>query len=111
MKSMQLHKGAIFATGMEGKWLFTGGWDKTVNVQVHVQMILFLWNIKADLIIILVKNLNNFIMTIDKQELSGDDIHVDPRPIGCIPCGSVITVLLFWQGKLFVGSADRLVKV
>lgn len=77
MKSMQLHKGAIFATGMEGKWLFTGGWDKTVNV----------------------------------QELSGDDIHVDPRPIGCIPCGSVITVLLFWQGKLFVGSADRLVKV
>lgn len=50
-------------------------------------------------------------MTIDKQELSEDIFHVDPRPIGSIPCGSVVTVLLFWQGKLFVGSADRLVKV
>ncbi|PON91546.1 Guanine nucleotide-binding protein, beta subunit [Trema orientale] len=77
MKSMQLHQGAIFATGMEGKWLFTGGWDKTLNI----------------------------------QELSGDEFHVDPRPIGSIPCSSVITALLFWQGKLFVGYADRLLKV
>ena len=34
MKMMQLHEGAIFATRMEGKLLFTGGWDKTVNLQV-----------------------------------------------------------------------------
>lgn len=37
MKSMQLHEGAIFATSKEGKWLFTGGWNKTVNVQVSMQ--------------------------------------------------------------------------
>lgn len=37
MKSIKMHNGAVFASGMEGKWLFTGGWDKTVNVQVHVQ--------------------------------------------------------------------------
>ncbi|KAM6601624.1 hypothetical protein CsatA_021233 [Cannabis sativa] len=77
MKSMQLHEGAIFATGMEGKWLFSGGWDKTINI----------------------------------QEFSGDEFHVDPRQIGSIPCSSVITAVLFWQGKLFVGYADRLVKV
>lgn len=37
MKSIKMHNGAVFASGMEGKWLFTGGLDKTVNVQVHVQ--------------------------------------------------------------------------
>ena len=37
MKSIQAHNGVVFAVGMEGKWLFTGGWDKSVNVQVHLQ--------------------------------------------------------------------------
>jgi hypothetical protein len=37
MKSTQLHSGSIFTTGLEGKWLFTGGWDKIVKVQVHMQ--------------------------------------------------------------------------
>ena len=37
MKSIQAHDGAVFAVAMEGKWLFTGGWDKSVNVQVHLQ--------------------------------------------------------------------------
>lgn len=37
MKSIKMHNGAVFASGVEGKWLFTGGWDKTVNIQVHVQ--------------------------------------------------------------------------
>ncbi|KAJ6762211.1 hypothetical protein OIU74_024826 [Salix koriyanagi] len=32
-KSTQCHGGAILACVMEGKWLFTGGWDKIVNVQ------------------------------------------------------------------------------
>lgn len=41
MKSMQMHKGAVFAIAKEGKWLFTGGWDKTVNIQVHVQNVVF----------------------------------------------------------------------
>lgn len=39
MKTTQPHNGAIFAISMEGKWLFTGGWDKTVNVQVHGKII------------------------------------------------------------------------
>ena len=41
MKSMKLHQGAIFTTGMEGKWLFTGGWDKILKVQVHMQNMVF----------------------------------------------------------------------
>ena len=36
LKSKESHKGAIFSVGMEGKWLFTGGWDKVVNVQVNI---------------------------------------------------------------------------
>ncbi|KDO80504.1 hypothetical protein CISIN_1g0088202mg, partial [Citrus sinensis] len=77
MKSMQTHKGSVFAVFLEGKWLFTGGWDKTVSV----------------------------------QELAGDEFEEDVIPTGAIPCGSVITALLYWQGKLFVGCADRTVKV
>ncbi|KAF3447034.1 hypothetical protein FNV43_RR12214 [Rhamnella rubrinervis] len=75
-KSMQMHKGAVFAIAKEGKWLFSGGWDKTVNI----------------------------------QELSGDEFQVDVRPIGSIPCDSVVTALLCWQGKCFVGYANKLVK-
>lgn len=57
MKSMQLHEGAIFATSKEGKWLFTGGWNKTVNVQVSMQnrKLLFLWIIKPYFIFILIR--------------------------------------------------------
>jgi len=77
MKSTQLHSGSIFTTGLEGKWLFTGGWDKIVKV----------------------------------QELSGDEFQIEVIPTGSIPCGSVITALLCWQGKLIVGYADRSVKV
>ncbi|KAA8546443.1 hypothetical protein F0562_002818 [Nyssa sinensis] len=77
MKSIEGHKGAIFSVGMEGKWLFSGGWDKTLNV----------------------------------QELSGDDFGIDAIPIGSIACDAVITALLYWQGKLLVGHADRLIKV
>ncbi|XP_050126098.1 uncharacterized protein LOC126603331 isoform X3 [Malus sylvestris] len=73
MKSIKMHNGAVFASGIEGKWLFTGGLDKTVNV----------------------------------QELSGDEFQIDSRLIGSIPCDSVITTLLGWQGKIFVGCANR----
>ncbi|XP_050212779.1 uncharacterized protein LOC126664434 isoform X1 [Mercurialis annua] len=77
MKSMQLHNGAIFATAMEGRYMFTGGWDKTVHV----------------------------------QELSRDEFQMDTRLIGSIPGGAVVTSLLYWQGKLFVGHGDRTIKV
>lgn len=37
MKSTKLHNGAIFTAGVDGKWLFTGGWDKSVKVQVRIK--------------------------------------------------------------------------
>ncbi|XP_034694373.1 uncharacterized protein LOC117920830 [Vitis riparia] len=77
MKSIQAHNGAVFAVGMEGKWLFTGGWDKSVNV----------------------------------QEISGDDLQIEALPVGSIASDSTVTALLYWQGKLFVGCADRIIKV
>ncbi|KAB1200523.1 F-box/WD repeat-containing protein pof1 [Morella rubra] len=77
MKTTQVHNGAIFTTGMEGKWLFTGGWDKIVKV----------------------------------QELLGDEFQIDVIPTGSVPSGSVVTALLYWQGKLIVGHADRSIKV
>ncbi|GKU87756.1 hypothetical protein SLEP1_g2101 [Rubroshorea leprosula] len=76
-KSIQIHNNSIFAIDMDGQWLFTGSWDKTVNV----------------------------------QELVGDDFEMDARHVGSIPCHSTITSLLFWEGKLFVGFADRMIKV
>lgn len=35
LKSIEVHKGAVFSVSKKGKWLLSGGWDKTVNVQVH----------------------------------------------------------------------------
>ncbi|KAK8572319.1 hypothetical protein V6N13_047923 [Hibiscus sabdariffa] len=76
-KSMQIHNGAIFTVSLDGKWLFTGSWDRTIKA----------------------------------QELAGDDVEVDVRQIGSIPCDSVITALTYSEGKLFVGFGDRIIKV
>ncbi|KAI3931770.1 hypothetical protein MKW98_012180 [Papaver atlanticum] len=75
--SIQTDSGANLALVMDGRWLFMGGWNKTVNV----------------------------------QELSGDELRVNVRPIGSIPCDSVVTALTYWEGKLYVGFADSAVKV
>ncbi|KAF7816817.1 protein translocase subunit SECA2, chloroplastic isoform X2 [Senna tora] len=77
MKSQTLHSGAIFAICIQGKCLYTGGWDKKVNI----------------------------------QELSGDDFQLVVNSIGDIPCSSVVTAILCWQEKLFVGFADKSIKV
>ncbi|XP_077231656.1 zinc ion binding protein [Tasmannia lanceolata] len=45
------------------------------------------------------------------QELSEDEFHVDTRPVGVFACGSVITALLYYKGKLFVGFSDKVIKV
>lgn len=77
MKSMQIQSSAILSVALNGKWLFTGGWDKTVNI----------------------------------QEVSGDEISLDCTHVGSIPGSSVVTSLLYWEGKLFAGFADKTIKV
>lgn len=47
----------------------------------------------------------------DFQELIGDEFQIDTMDLGSISCDSVITALLYWQGKLFVGRADRVTNV
>ncbi|KAG8378229.1 hypothetical protein BUALT_Bualt08G0116000 [Buddleja alternifolia] len=77
LKSIQTHKGAVFSVRKNGKWLFSGGWDKTINV----------------------------------QEIPENVDGVDVAPVGTIACNSTITALVYWEGKLFVGQADRIIKV
>lgn len=77
VKSLQTHNGAVFAASKKGRWLFTGGWDKTVNV----------------------------------QEISEVGDQIDTVPVGSIACDSVITAVIYWQEKLFVGQSDRVIKV
>lgn len=36
----------------------------------------------------------------DFQELIGDEFQIDTMDLGSIACDSVITALLYWQGKL-----------
>lgn len=36
VKSSQLHNGAVFSISKSGKWLFTGGWDKTISMLVRL---------------------------------------------------------------------------
>ncbi|KAL5993124.1 hypothetical protein ACLOJK_014046 [Asimina triloba] len=76
IRSMQIHEGAVFATDMVGKWLFTGGWNRIVNV----------------------------------QELFEDEFQVDTQMAGTIVCESIVTALLYWQGKLFVGLSNKVIK-
>ncbi|GAB4862106.1 hypothetical protein Ancab_037358 [Ancistrocladus abbreviatus] len=76
-RSSQDHNGAIFSLNMHEKWLFTGGWDKTVKV----------------------------------LEIQRDEFQIDIRPVGSIMADSVITALLYGEGKLFVGFANGLIKV
>ncbi|KAK6939928.1 WD40 repeat [Dillenia turbinata] len=75
-KSTKAQNGTICSLAMEGRWLFVGGWDRTVNV----------------------------------QEISGDEFQIDARAVGSIPCDSVVTALLYCEGKLFVGCANRFIK-
>ena len=34
VKSEKLQNGAVYAVKLSGKWLYTGGWDKVINIQV-----------------------------------------------------------------------------
>ncbi|CAA6667706.1 unnamed protein product [Spirodela intermedia] len=78
LKSAQVLDGAIFSVDVDGRWVFAGGWDRTVQV----------------------------------QELSENDgFEAELRPIGSIPSDSVVTSILHWRGRLFVGGSSRDVKV
>lgn len=77
LNPVSTHTNSIFSIFMDGQWLFSGGWDKTVVL----------------------------------QKLSSDESGVDVTQIGTIAGDSVVTSLLYWQGKLIVGHADRTIKV
>ncbi|CAN4121097.1 unnamed protein product [Withania somnifera] len=77
VKSAQEHDGAIFSVFKKEKWIFTGGWDKTIKV----------------------------------KELSRDGDQIGALSLGSITCDAVVTALRYWQGKLFVGQADGVIKV
>lgn len=34
VKSEKLQNGAVYAVKLSGKWLYSGGWDKIINIQV-----------------------------------------------------------------------------
>ncbi|KAK1427437.1 hypothetical protein QVD17_16123 [Tagetes erecta] len=75
---MSTHSSSIFSVYIEGQWLFSGGWNKTVVVQ---------------------------------KLTSGDESQLDVTEIGSVAGDSVVTALHYWQGRLFVGHADRTIKV
>ncbi|KAJ0972075.1 hypothetical protein J5N97_020034 [Dioscorea zingiberensis] len=77
VKTLQIQNGSLFALDMDTKWLFTGGWNKIIDI----------------------------------QELMENDFEVDIEPVASINCDSVITSLLHWHGKLFVGLANKEIKV
>ncbi|XP_073035438.1 uncharacterized protein [Primulina eburnea] len=45
------------------------------------------------------------------QEISEDGEGISYIPIGTIACDSVVIALIYWEGKLFVGQADKTIKV
>ncbi|XP_023001394.1 uncharacterized protein LOC111495543 [Cucurbita maxima] len=48
---------------------------------------------------------------INVQELFDNELEIDCRHLGSIPSNSTVTALLCWQDKLYVGYADRCIKV
>lgn len=110
MKSTKMHNGAVFAIGLDGKWLFTGGLDKTVNVQVKYDCIPRSFD-EMKLVCHIITLMISYKIVFMSQEWSCDEFQIDFRPIGSIPCDSVITTLLCWQGMLFVGYANKNITV
>ncbi|RVW20026.1 Retrovirus-related Pol polyprotein from transposon RE1 [Vitis vinifera] len=47
---------------------------------------------------------------VSSQEISGYDLQIEALPVGSIAFDSAVTALLYWQGKLFIGCADRIIK-
>ncbi|KAK8916202.1 hypothetical protein KSP39_PZI023253 [Platanthera zijinensis] len=47
-------------------------------------------------------------MVVSIQELFEDELHVDVRPVASVMVDSVITSLLHWHGKLFVGFSNKI---
>ncbi|XP_073143005.1 uncharacterized protein [Henckelia pumila] len=45
------------------------------------------------------------------QEISEDGDGMSSISVGTIACDSVIIALIYWEGKLFVGQADKTIKV
>ncbi|XP_034696598.1 uncharacterized protein LOC117922558 isoform X1 [Vitis riparia] len=45
------------------------------------------------------------------EEIAGDDLQIEALPVGSIASDSAVTALLYWQGKIFVGCVDRIIKV
>lgn len=45
------------------------------------------------------------------QEISDVGDQIDTVPVGSIACDSVITAVIYWQEKLFVGQSDTVIKV
>ncbi|GAA0168793.1 hypothetical protein LIER_23428 [Lithospermum erythrorhizon] len=52
-----------------------------------------------------------FDKTISVHEVSGDGVETDISLVGNVPSDSTITSLAYWQGKLFAGQADKVIKV
>ncbi|GJV11635.1 zinc ion binding protein [Tanacetum coccineum] len=48
--------------------------------------------------------------TIAVQKVLGDESRVDVTETGSISGDLVVTTLLYWQGRLFVGQADKIIK-
>lgn len=80
LSSREVHNGAVISLCKMGKWLFSGGWDMTMNVQ--------------------------------ELCIDGDGgVEGISVSVGSITSDSVITSMVYWQGKLFVGQANRDIKV
>ncbi|KZV28821.1 hypothetical protein F511_06255 [Dorcoceras hygrometricum] len=45
------------------------------------------------------------------QEVSEDGEGMSSIPVGTIACDSVVIALMYWEGNLFVGQADKTIKV
>uniref|UniRef100_A0A0D9WGP3 RING-type domain-containing protein n=1 Tax=Leersia perrieri TaxID=77586 RepID=A0A0D9WGP3_9ORYZ len=76
VKSEKLHNGAIYAAKLNGKRLYTGGWDKVVYI----------------------------------QELLEDESAVEIGDVATFTCDSIITSILYWDGRLIVGLSNREIK-
>ncbi|KAJ3678078.1 hypothetical protein LUZ60_001881 [Juncus effusus] len=77
VRSDKVKTGAIYALHLYDNWIFTGGRDKTVNI----------------------------------QEVSSNETELEMKDVASIKCQAIITCLLYSQGKVFVGLANKEIKV
>ncbi|KAG1328096.1 hypothetical protein COCNU_01G020300 [Cocos nucifera] len=113
------HKSTVSSLAVAEGILYSGSWDGTIRLWwLHDNSPLSILGNETpeNLAPVLSLSIGNNLLVSSYEngflkEFSQNELEMDIKTIGSITCDSVITSLLYWHGKLFVGFSNREIKV